>query len=67
MSICADEAWNIGPAPAAESYLNQQRILQVAHESEAEAIHPGYGFLVRERRLRQGGPGGRAHLGRPSA
>ncbi|MEX1124066.1 MAG: acetyl-CoA carboxylase biotin carboxylase subunit [Acidimicrobiia bacterium] len=41
----ADEAWNAGPAPAAESYLNQHRILQVAHESGAEAIHPGYGFL----------------------
>jgi acetyl-CoA/propionyl-CoA carboxylase biotin carboxyl carrier protein len=41
----ADEAWNAGPAPAAESYLNQNRILQVAHESGAEAIHPGYGFL----------------------
>jgi acetyl-CoA/propionyl-CoA carboxylase biotin carboxyl carrier protein len=41
----ADEAWNAGPAPAAESYLNQQRILQIAHESGAEAIHPGYGFL----------------------
>ncbi|HEY4584666.1 MAG TPA: acetyl-CoA carboxylase biotin carboxylase subunit [Acidimicrobiia bacterium] len=41
----ADEAWNAGPAPAAESYLNRQRILQVAHESGAEAIHPGYGFL----------------------
>ncbi len=41
----ADEAWNAGPAPAAESYLNQQKILQVAHESGAEAIHPGYGFL----------------------
>jgi acetyl-CoA/propionyl-CoA carboxylase, biotin carboxylase, biotin carboxyl carrier protein len=41
----ADEAWNVGPAPAAESYLNQPRILQVAHESGAEAVHPGYGFL----------------------
>jgi len=41
----ADEAWNIGPAPAAESYLNQESILRVAHESGAEAIHPGYGFL----------------------
>ncbi len=41
----ADEAWNIGPAPAGESYLNMDRILQVAAESEAEAIHPGYGFL----------------------
>jgi acetyl-CoA/propionyl-CoA carboxylase biotin carboxyl carrier protein len=41
----ADEAWNVGPAPAAESYLNQEAILRIAHESGAEAIHPGYGFL----------------------
>ncbi len=42
----AHEAWNIGPAPAAESYLNMDRILEVAKESEAAAIHPGYGFLA---------------------
>jgi acetyl-CoA/propionyl-CoA carboxylase biotin carboxyl carrier protein len=41
----ADEAWNVGPAPAAESYLNQEAILRIAHEAGAEAIHPGYGFL----------------------
>jgi acetyl-CoA/propionyl-CoA carboxylase biotin carboxyl carrier protein len=41
----ADEAWNVGPAPAADSYLNQQRILHIAAESHAEAVHPGYGFL----------------------
>jgi urea carboxylase len=41
----ADEAICVGPAPAAESYLNVARILQVALESGAEAIHPGYGFL----------------------
>ncbi len=41
----ADEAWNVGPAPAAESYLNQEAVLRIAHESGAEAIHPGYGFL----------------------
>ncbi|HEX6220666.1 MAG TPA: acetyl-CoA carboxylase biotin carboxylase subunit [Acidimicrobiia bacterium] len=41
----ADEAWNVGGAPASESYLNQESILRVAHESGAEAIHPGYGFL----------------------
>jgi acetyl-CoA/propionyl-CoA/long-chain acyl-CoA carboxylase, biotin carboxylase, biotin carboxyl carrier protein len=41
----ADEAWNVGPAPAAESYLNQETILRIAHEAGAEAVHPGYGFL----------------------
>jgi acetyl-CoA/propionyl-CoA carboxylase, biotin carboxylase, biotin carboxyl carrier protein len=42
----ADEAWNVGPAPSAESYLNVPRILEVAAESQADAIHPGYGFLA---------------------
>ena len=42
----ADEAWNIGPAPAAESYLNIERILAVAAEAKAESVHPGYGFLA---------------------
>lgn len=41
----ADEAVCIGPAPAAESYLNADRILQVARDMGADAIHPGYGFL----------------------
>ena len=41
----ADEAVCIGPAPASESYLNADKILQVALEVGAEAIHPGYGFL----------------------
>jgi len=40
-----DESHEIGPAPAAESYLNMSRILAVARETGAEAIHPGYGFL----------------------
>ena len=48
----ADEAWNIGPAPAADSYLNIERILEVAASADAAAIHPGYGFLAENRRLR---------------
>ena len=41
----ADEALPIGPAPARDSYLRQDRILDAARKSSAEAIHPGYGFL----------------------
>ena len=42
----ADEAWLVGPGAPAESYLNQERIVQRALEAGAEAIHPGYGFLA---------------------
>jgi 3-methylcrotonyl-CoA carboxylase alpha subunit len=41
----ADEAHLIGPAPARESYLVAERILEVARRTGAQAIHPGYGFL----------------------
>ncbi len=42
----ADEAFLLGPAVPAESYLNVDKILQVAADAGAEAIHPGYGFLA---------------------
>ena len=41
----ADEAVRIGPAPAADSYLNQQALLAAIAGSDVEAVHPGYGFL----------------------
>jgi urea carboxylase len=41
----ADEAIHIGPSPAAQSYLSQERILAAAKDTAAQAIHPGYGFL----------------------
>ncbi|MXM63413.1 ATP-grasp domain-containing protein [Streptomyces sp. HUCO-GS316] len=42
----ADTAVRIGPAPAAESYLSTERILQAASRAGAQAVHPGYGFLA---------------------
>jgi len=42
----ADEAYLIGPGPAPESYLNQERLLETARRAGAEAVHPGYGFLA---------------------
>ncbi|XP_072111326.1 methylcrotonoyl-CoA carboxylase subunit alpha, mitochondrial isoform X4 [Mobula birostris] len=41
----ADEAYHIGPAASQQSYLNMEKIIQVAKLTEAQAIHPGYGFL----------------------
>ena len=42
----ADDAYLLGPGPAAESYLVVEKIIEVAKQAGAEAIHPGYGFLA---------------------
>src|SRR6516165_2649955 len=47
----ADYAYHIGPSTASESYLNADKILDVARRSGAEAIHPGYGFLSENSRF----------------
>lgn len=43
--MMADEAYEVGPSPSSESYLNINRILDVAKKSNSDAVHPGYGFL----------------------
>ncbi|MDT8358070.1 MAG: acetyl-CoA carboxylase biotin carboxylase subunit [Methanomicrobiaceae archaeon] len=47
----ADEAFSVGEAHPSKSYLNMDRIMEVAHMSESEAIHPGYGFLAENPRF----------------
>ncbi len=42
----ADEAYLVGPPAPRDSYLNIERIIDIAHKAQVEAIHPGYGFLA---------------------
>jgi acetyl-CoA carboxylase biotin carboxylase subunit len=49
----ADDAVLVGPAPARDSYLSSERILEAARQSGAEAVHPGYGFLSENWRFAQ--------------
>ncbi|MFQ6120440.1 MAG: acetyl-CoA carboxylase biotin carboxylase subunit, partial [Methanosarcinales archaeon] len=42
----ADEAYYLGEAPSNKSYLNMEKIIDIAEKSESEGIHPGYGFLA---------------------
>ena len=64
--LMADEAVRLGPAPAAESYLNPELILLAARETGADCIHPGYGFLSeRESFARACADAGIAFVGPP--
>jgi acetyl-CoA carboxylase, biotin carboxylase subunit len=63
----ADEAYRLGPAPATESYLRSELILDVARRSGVDAIHPGYGFLSENAEFAEAcGAAGVAFIGPPA-
>jgi acetyl/propionyl-CoA carboxylase alpha subunit len=63
----ADRAIHIGPAPARESYLVAERIIDAAKEAGAEAIYPGLRIPLRKRSICRGVCGGRRGVHRSSA
>ena len=62
----ADEAFHVGEAHPSKSYLNMERILDIAKKSGAEAIHPGYGFLAENYRFAKTLSGRECDLCRPT-